>query len=287
MNEYNYEAIPPEAAAPQQEPQAAPAKADKKEKPPVRRVGTVTMGLMLILAGFVALGALLVPGFNWVAVVKLSPVVLIVLGAEVLWFGSHQNGMRIKYDFLSMVVCLLMIGGGVGLSIAVPYLQYYQTQEVQVQRLKQELEDRTFEAFHALGVSSVHSQFSMWYEPLDLMLDSEMPRELTELSVELTGSFSDAEEFAQKCAQVAQVVEQQRLDPKELWISGRGQNEEEGFYLRLGGRYARSLPQQELVRLVEHRGGEEPSADPEQEPEVQPAAEAEVADTAQTLQEQG
>jgi len=62
--------------------QDAPAAAPRPKK--VRRVGTVAFALLLIAAGILLLVQQFVPDFDLLAIVRFAPVLLIVLGAEVL-----------------------------------------------------------------------------------------------------------------------------------------------------------------------------------------------------------
>ena len=51
---------------------------------PVRRVGSITLGLCLIALGICFLCYYFLPGFNWVLVVKVgAPLALVALGGEV------------------------------------------------------------------------------------------------------------------------------------------------------------------------------------------------------------
>lgn len=111
----NYNQAAPEqqnGAARGSAPQAAPRTAQETPQK-VRRVGTFAFGLVLIAAGVLAIVHVLAPGLDLIAIVKFAPAVLIVLGVEVLIYAAMPN-VKLKYDFLSMFVCclvLLFIGG--------------------------------------------------------------------------------------------------------------------------------------------------------------------------------
>lgn len=72
--------------------QAAPETAPK---PPVkvRRVGTFSLGLMLVAIGAIQLAQIFMPNVNVLSVVKYAPVVLIVLGIEVLIYAARPDSM--------------------------------------------------------------------------------------------------------------------------------------------------------------------------------------------------
>lgn len=75
--------------------QAAPETAPK---PPVkvRRVGTFSLGLMLVAIGAIQLAQIFMPNVNVLSVVKYAPVVLIVLGIEVLIYAARPDTPRCK-----------------------------------------------------------------------------------------------------------------------------------------------------------------------------------------------
>ena len=77
---------------------------------PLRRVGSFTLGVCLIAAGIFFLLAYFVPGFDWQLALKIAPAAgLILLGGEVLFFAARPG--RWKYDFWSVLICLVLMGG--------------------------------------------------------------------------------------------------------------------------------------------------------------------------------
>ena len=80
---------------------------------PVRRVGTVTLGVCLIAAGVLFLCYFFVPNFNWELALKIAPAAgLILLGCEVLYFAAKPQ--RWKYDFLSVFLCIVLMVSAFG-----------------------------------------------------------------------------------------------------------------------------------------------------------------------------
>lgn len=72
-----------------------------------RRVGTFTFGIVLVIAGITMTAALFFPSLDFRLLLKLSPAVLILLGTEVLL--STRKGGRIKYDWLGMLLCFVLV----------------------------------------------------------------------------------------------------------------------------------------------------------------------------------
>lgn len=82
---------------------------------PLRRVGTLTLGVFLIAAGTLFLLARFLPGLPWLVIWQVLPAAgLILLGCEVLYYSARPGACRC--DFGSVVLCLLMMGGCFGVS---------------------------------------------------------------------------------------------------------------------------------------------------------------------------
>ena len=80
------------------------------KQPPLRRVGSFTLGACLIAAGAFFLCYHFVPGFDWQLALKIVPAAgLVMLGGEVLFFAARPG--RWKYDFWSVLICLVLMGG--------------------------------------------------------------------------------------------------------------------------------------------------------------------------------
>ena len=82
---------------------------------PLRRVGTLTLGVCLIAAGTLFLLARFLPGLPWLVIWQVLPAAgLILLGCEVLYYSARPGACRC--DFGSVVLCLLLMGGCFGIS---------------------------------------------------------------------------------------------------------------------------------------------------------------------------
>ena len=75
---------------------------------PQRRVGTFTLGAVLVAAGCGMLASLLWPSFEPGWLLNASPLILVALGVETLL--SARGGGRVKYDWLGMILCFLLVG---------------------------------------------------------------------------------------------------------------------------------------------------------------------------------
>ena len=75
---------------------------------PQRRVGTFTLGAVLVTAGCGMLASLLWPRLEIGWLLKSSPLILVALGVETLL--SARGGGGVKYDWLGMLLCFLLVG---------------------------------------------------------------------------------------------------------------------------------------------------------------------------------
>ena len=75
---------------------------------PQRRVGTFTLGVVLVAAGCGMLASLLWPQVEIGWLLKASPLILVALGAETLL--SARGGGRVRYDWVGMFLCFLLVG---------------------------------------------------------------------------------------------------------------------------------------------------------------------------------
>ncbi len=77
------------------------------ENRPVRRVGTFTMGIALVACGAVMMAALFLPQFDLKWTLRFAPLALIGIGVETLI--AAKSGRRIKYDWVSMLICFIVV----------------------------------------------------------------------------------------------------------------------------------------------------------------------------------
>ena len=74
---------------------------------PCRRVGTFTFGVVLVVTGAAMLVSMFFPRLELTWLLQLSPLALIGLGAEALL--AARGGGRVKYDWVGMVLCCLIV----------------------------------------------------------------------------------------------------------------------------------------------------------------------------------
>ncbi len=77
---------------------------------PARRAGTLTLGVVLVAAGTAMLVSLFWPALEAERLLKASPLILILLGVEVLF--AARGGGKVKYDWVGMLLCVVLVGAG-------------------------------------------------------------------------------------------------------------------------------------------------------------------------------
>lgn len=99
---------------------AAPAQEPPKK---VRRVGTVAFSLLLIASGFLLIAQQFLPNFDLLYVFRFAPALLILLGIEVLIYGTNTK-VQMKFDWPAIVgsaVTLCIVGA----ATLAPYVWQY------------------------------------------------------------------------------------------------------------------------------------------------------------------
>lgn len=182
-------------------PQSAPQQpAPAPEEPHVRRVGTFTMGITMILVGLLIVCSLFGWGVQLEWVFRLAPLILVALGVEVL-VGAFSKNTRLKYDFLSIIVCGILTLAALGFS-AMPFvLQYFgPTHEQAERRVEAEVYEKVLNSLPGDGL-----------EMLDVSAVLQRPVQDAEnaslqagdyLTVSVTLSASDEADFLAKTAKI-------------------------------------------------------------------------------------
>lgn len=192
----------------------SPASPHLTPAPRTRRVGTLTLGFALIIVGICLCVYLMWPSFDIFLVMKLVPLLLVVLGAELLWFTFRHRDERIRYDFLSTVMCALIFIGAFGCVTAAKYAEVA-TADNRSARLCDEWELAITQQLNGVeGVTSfsTYIDFDDW-----AMIESGVPSDLDEAArrglirhasvyVRLAGGYDSQEEFLKACEEVRDAV---------------------------------------------------------------------------------
>lgn len=244
-------AAQPEAApAPAAQPAPAPAPA---RRPPVRRVGTVTLGLSLIVTGLAITAYFFVPGFDIIFVAKLAPLVLVFLGAEVLWASVRRKGEeRLRFDFLAAFVGFVLICASLcAATLPAMWRWYGPDRSSTEERLSDELEEQLHTAFQGQDVLDC----SGWVNLGGYEFDREMT--LADLRAEdhaganitLGGTVENGDEFAARVAALLPALRDAGVDRAYFYWS----DDDESWDLDLDGVFDMNADAARLSQMGRHQ----------------------------------
>lgn len=215
----------PAAQSAAQQSAARPAAQQPAPQPaaqPVRRIGSITLGVALMACGVCLLLFYFWPGFDYLLAVKLAPVCLIGLGAEVLFFSARPGKGR--YDFLSILICLVLVGAAFCISLLPVVWDYIgPDRSAAEETMENQLEEQLYGMLRGSSVSALEVRVSLGSgQTSATTLDQLDGREYVWISAELSGEYASAEEFAAQCRLVADAVQKLPVQPDDVnmqWIA--------------------------------------------------------------------
>ena len=201
------------------------------KQPPLRRVGSFTLGVCLIAAGIFFLLTYFVPGFPTQPVLRIVPAAgLVMLGGEVLFFAARPGHW--KYDFWSVLICLVLMGGCFGLSLLpVVWEKIGPERDQASMKLSQQY---TADAYAQIRksdpdapVKDISGNVYLYTGAVKTLEDIDGGSGYVTLDVELSGSYGSAEQFAQACRSMTDAVQQCRPQPDTLIFAWSPDNDPE------------------------------------------------------------
>ena len=193
---------------------------------PVRRVGSVTLGICLITAGIFFLAYHFLPNFDAPLVLKIVPAAgLVLLGCEVLYYATRPQ--RGKYDFVSVFVCLVLMACCFGLTLLpLVWEQINPDNQLVAQKLSDDYQRSIYEKFQQEASDIRLKDMGCWvelyrYNGGEGKLTSDNTETL-ELNVWLQGPYDSAEAFAKDCRRLTNVAQQMEVQPKQIGFFCRG-----------------------------------------------------------------
>ena len=196
---------------------------------PLRRVGSFTLGVCLIAAGIFFLLAYFVPGFDWKLTLKIAPAAgLILLGGEVLFFAARPG--RWKYDFWSVLICLVLMAGCFGLSL-LPVVwdelgpERHQASMKLSQQYTADAYAQIKTAAPEVRVKDIRGNAYLYSSKTETLRDLDAGGGHLSLTVVLFGDYDSVQAFAQDCRRVTDAVQQCSALPDELRIAWAPDND--------------------------------------------------------------
>lgn len=243
----------PAPAAEQAAPAPVPAPPAPPRRPPVRRVGTVTLGLSLIVTGLAITAYFFVPGFDIIFIAKLAPLVLVFLGAEVLWACARRKGEeRLRLDFLAAFVSFVLICASLcAATLPAVWRWYGPDRSSTEERLSDELEEQLHTAFQGQDVLDC----SGWVNLGGYEFDREMT--LADLRAEdhaganitLGGTVENGDEFAARVAALLPALRDAGVDRAYFYWS----DDDESWNLDLDGVFDMNADATRLSQMGHHQ----------------------------------
>lgn len=224
--------------------------------PRTRRVGTLTLGLALIIVGVCLCIYLFWPSFDIFFVMKLVPLLLVFLGAELLWYTLRRPDERIRYDFLSTVMCALIFIGAFGCVTAAKYAEVASADN-RADRMSDEWETRITQELSGaddvtqLGIYIDFDDWAMVESGVPGTLDEAIRRNLIRYAsvyVQMSGDYASQEEFLDACEEVRDRVNACGIANPDIEFGTPDASEARptAYSLHIGGAFDFSRPLAEI-----------------------------------------
>lgn len=228
---------------------------DEKTTPKkTRRVGTLAFALVLILAGVLLMLYQIVPAFNLLQIVKFSPVILIVLGIEMLVYSAKPD-VLVKFDWLAMLgtaFTLCVVGAAALLPLAVS--EWGPARSSAISRIETEKVDALYSALTAdpeLKAKTGYCGVNVWFNHGAGGSYTLQSGDDCVLNTTLTGPYADAESFAADCIGIMQLAADKDLGFTSYHFSS-GEDTDDGisYYLDCVASYPAGLTAAQVARRV-------------------------------------
>lgn len=228
---------------------------DEKTTPKkTRRVGTLAFALVLILAGVLLMLYQIVPAFNLLQIVKFSPVILIVLGIEMLVYSAKPD-VLVKFDWLAMLgtaFTLCVVGAAALLPLAVS--EWGPARSSAINRIETEKVDALYSALTAdpeLKAKTGYCGVNVWFNHGAGGSYTLQSGDDCVLNATLTGPYADAESFAADCIGIMQLAADKDLGFTSYHFSS-GEDTDDGisYYLDCVASYPAGLTAAQVARRV-------------------------------------
>ena len=199
------------------------------KQPPLRRVGSFTLGVCLIAAGIFFLLTYFVPGFPTQPVLRIVPAAgLVMLGGEVLFFAARPGHW--KYDFWSVLICLVLMAGCFGLSLLPVVWDELGPERNQAsmklgQEYTTEAYDKIKQTAPDVRVKDIRGNAYLNSSKTETLRDLDAGGGHLSLTVVLFGDYDSVQAFAQDCRRVTDAVQQCSALPDELRIAWAPDND--------------------------------------------------------------
>lgn len=235
---------------------AAPGPQPLQKPQRVRRVGSFTMGVALIACGVLVLLFLLFHNMEMLfTAAKWSPVLLILLGVEVLVSNFLFRKDKLKYDFLSGFFCLCVIGSSLLLSAGSVVYEYGEGRYEAEASISQQISDQCYEQLQGtqeISSLSVHVSLNGGSRDLPQTYQNLRAYDDVHIDVRLVGQDADAQAFAQRCKAISDRLDTGNLSLVSVsFYAGNLDNGQAEYDLTIHDRFQKELSAEQLAELVD------------------------------------
>lgn len=81
-----------------------------------RRVGTFTLGITLVAFGVLFLVHMFVPAVSYYFIYSCWPVIIMLLGVEILYYAVRYKNESFKYDFAAVIIIIMLVIFAMGMA---------------------------------------------------------------------------------------------------------------------------------------------------------------------------
>ena len=217
-------------------------------------MGTLAFALVLILAGVLLMVYQLVPRFNLLQIVKFSPIILVVLGIEMLVYSAKPD-VLVKFDWLAMLgtaFTLCVVGAAALLPLAVS--EWGPARSSAISRIETEKVDTLYSALTAdpeLKAKTGYCGVNVWFNHGAGGSYTLQSGDDCVLNTTLTGPYADAESFAADCIGIMQLAADKDLGFTSYHFSS-GEDTDDGisYYLDCVASYPAGLTAAQVAQRV-------------------------------------
>ncbi len=248
-----------------EEPQNAPLpdkqhfrslSAGKTEK--FYRVGVTTMGFSLVALGGLLLTNVLIPNFSLEqALLYVAPAVLVLLGIEITLGALFNRSGKLRYDFMSMLICFLLVVGGIGASIIPRVMRTSAVVNQLTERVTRDVEKDVYEALKDENIDSVFVNYFLPDKkyPIIANLSPDIPyREITEgrlsLNIDMDGEYKNKLDFAKDVSSILKKLTPLDLPSCNISFGAYGPEGKERYYLHVDSLWMWDDTPEQLVEKI-------------------------------------
>lgn len=164
------------------------------------------MALSLIAVGVLLLLRAFIPSLNLLEILRFSPLILIFLGVEILLFNIFQKEGKLRYDVLSVFLCLILIGGSFVAALIPEAIKYSHGYSLSSGQYSHTLEEKVYDLLAGeedVTDAQVYLQWDNWTaSPENITLENLPAGTYFSVDVRLSGTYNTKEEFAAACHRI-------------------------------------------------------------------------------------